>query len=143
MAYDAQVYQIADKYDVSTLKTHAKGKFGIAIATGWNMDDFPVAISVVYESTPSTDRGLRDLVMGTSRRNIDKLLGHDGLREIIRKSPDFAADLIPSLCGKLSAQRYECPSCDHQFRGDFSGKHYHCPSCSQQRSDWDSHQIEG
>ncbi|KAK2923362.1 hypothetical protein FoTM2_016885 [Fusarium oxysporum f. sp. vasinfectum] len=57
MAYDAQVYQIADKYDVSTLKTHAKGKFGIAIATGWNMDDFPVAISVVYESTPSIDRG--------------------------------------------------------------------------------------
>ncbi|KAK2922684.1 hypothetical protein FoTM2_017537 [Fusarium oxysporum f. sp. vasinfectum] len=138
MAYDAQVYQIADKYDVSTLKTHTKGKFGIAIATGWNMDDFPVAISVVYESTPSIDRGLSDLVMGTSRRNIDKLLGHDGLREIIRKSPDFAADLIPSLCGKLSAQCYECPSCDHQFRGDFWGS-----ITTVQAADWDSHQIEG
>ena len=74
MVYDAQVYQIADKYDIPALKAHSVHKFGVAITTGWSMDDFPLAVSVVYGSTPSGDRGLRDLVVGTSRTNIDKLL---------------------------------------------------------------------
>ncbi|KAH8656436.1 BTB/POZ domain-containing protein [Ilyonectria robusta] len=143
MVYDAQVYQIADKYDVLALKAHSKDKFGVAITTGWSMDDFPLAITIVYESTPSADRGLRDLVVETSQKNIDKLLGHDSFSELLRKTPDFAADLIPFLCGKFSTHRYECPSCEHQFRGEFSGMGYHCPNCSRQCPDWDSHQIEG
>ncbi|KAK7419839.1 hypothetical protein QQZ08_010673 [Neonectria magnoliae] len=83
MVYDAQVYQIADKYDVLALKENSKAKFGVAITTGWSMDDFPLAITVVYESTPSADRGLRDLVVETSRKNIDKLLGHDGFMGVL------------------------------------------------------------
>ncbi|KAK7419798.1 hypothetical protein QQX98_003171 [Neonectria punicea] len=46
MVYDAQVYQIADKYDVPALKEHSKAKFGVAITAGWSMDDFPLAITV-------------------------------------------------------------------------------------------------
>ncbi|KAI8668585.1 hypothetical protein NCS57_00670100 [Fusarium keratoplasticum] len=144
MVYDAQVYQIADKYDVPALKACSKDKFGVAITTGWSMDDFPLAIAVVYESTPSADRGLRDLAVETSQKNIDKLLGHDGFCDLLRKTPDFAADLIPFLCGKPSTntQRYECPSCDHKFRGEFSGMAYYCPSCSTKRSDWSPYRIE-
>ncbi|RYC79729.1 hypothetical protein BFJ63_vAg17385 [Fusarium oxysporum f. sp. narcissi] len=41
MVFDAQVYQIADKYGVRALKKHAKNKFGTAIEAGWTMDDFP------------------------------------------------------------------------------------------------------
>ncbi|RSL81301.1 hypothetical protein CEP52_017228, partial [Fusarium oligoseptatum] len=78
MVYDAQVYQIAHKYDIPALKAHCKSKFGTAIATGWSLDDFPLAITVAYESTLSEDRGLRDLAVETSRKHIDKLLGHDG-----------------------------------------------------------------
>lgn len=144
MAFDAQVYQIADKYDIPGLKAHSKDKFGAAITTGWSMDDFPLAVTVVYESTPSADRGLRDLVVETSQENIDKLLEHDDFCALIRKTPDFTADLIPFLCGKLSrtTHRYECPSCHHKFRGEFAGMAYYCPSCSSHRSDWSSYQIK-
>ncbi|KAF4974088.1 hypothetical protein FZEAL_8961 [Fusarium zealandicum] len=99
MVFNAQVYQIADKYDISALKPHSKDKFGAAITTGWSMDDFPTAIAVVYESTPSGDRGLRDLAVETSHKNIDDLVTDDGFCELLRKTPDFAADLIPFLCG--------------------------------------------
>ncbi|KAH7019639.1 BTB/POZ protein [Ilyonectria destructans] len=144
MAFDAQVYQIADKYDVPGLKAHSKDKFGAAITAGWSMDDFPLAVTVVYESTPSADRGLRDLVVETSQENIDKLLEHDGFCELIRKTPDFAADLIPFLCGKLSTTmpRYECPSCHCKFGGEFSRVAYYCPSCATKRSDWSSYRIK-
>jgi speckle-type POZ protein len=52
MIFDAQVYQIADKYDIPALKAHSKEKFASAVAAGWNMDDFPLSVSVVYDSTP-------------------------------------------------------------------------------------------
>ncbi|KAI8648938.1 BTB domain-containing protein [Fusarium sp. Ph1] len=143
MVYEAQVYQIADKYDIPALKEHSKSKFGAAITTGWSLDDFPLAITVAYASTPSEDRGLRDLAVEVSRKNIDKLLGHDGFCELLRKTPDFSADLIPFLSGKPSTNtpRYKCPSCHHEFRGEFSGMSYYCPNCSHKRSDWTSYRI--
>jgi speckle-type POZ protein len=143
MVYDAHVYQIADKYDIPALKTLSMGKFGAAITTGWSMDDFSLAIGEVYDSTPSKDRGLRDLAVETSCKNIDKLLQHDGFCKLLRRTPDFAADLIPVLCGRHSTNlhRYECPSCEHTFRAEYSGGNYHCPSCSRRRSDWDSYHI--
>lgn len=143
MVYDAQVYQIADKYDIPALKAHCKSKFGTAIATGWSLDDFPLAITVAYESTPSEDRGLRDLAVETSRKHIDKLLGRDGFCELLRKTPDFSADLIPFLSEKTSTNtpRFKCPSCQHQFRGEFSEKNYCCPNCTHRLSNWTAYQI--
>ncbi|CAH0025793.1 unnamed protein product, partial [Clonostachys rhizophaga] len=114
MVYDAQVYQIADKYDIPTLKEYSKDRFNTAITTGWNMDEFPLAINVVYESTPSEDRGLRDLVVETSLLHLDSLLEQDGFGNILRTSADFSADLIPFLAPKTSIK--ECNSCSQKIR---------------------------
>lgn len=143
MIYDAQVYQAADKYDIPSLKKHAKGKFKAAISAGWSLDDFSGAIFVAYDSTPSTDRGLRDLIVKTSRDHINELLENELFRELLRKTPDFAADLIPSLCRNLSIsiRRYDCPSCGNRFSADFSNGNYYCPSCSSRRSNWESYRA--
>lgn len=61
MVFEAQIYQIADKYDIDSLKEHAAKKFGAALDVGWPMDDFPLAITVAYTTSPLEDRGLRDL----------------------------------------------------------------------------------
>lgn len=149
MVYDAQVYQIADKYDIPALKSHSIEKFRDAITTGWSMDDFPLAISVVYSTTPSRDRGLRDLAVETSRKNIDKLLQRDGFCELLRETADFSADLIPFLCGKVSEtsmQRYTCPSCSYHFRAELSGNsYYYCLNCGGQysSSNWNSYRVNG
>ncbi|VUC31516.1 unnamed protein product [Clonostachys rosea] len=114
MVYDAQVYQIADKYDIPTLKEYSKDRFSTAITAGWNMDEFPLAINVVYESTPPEDRGLRDLVVETSLLHLDTLLVKDGFNGILRTNSDFSADLIPFLSPKTSIK--ECSSCHKRIR---------------------------
>ncbi|KAH6953968.1 BTB/POZ protein [Ilyonectria sp. MPI-CAGE-AT-0026] len=141
MVFDAQVYQIADKYNIQALKTLSKEKFGASIATGWSMDDFPLAIAVVYDSTLPEDRGLRDLAVETSHENIEKLLGHDEFCKVLRKIPDFAADLIPFLSGKhtSNSKSYRCPSCSYTIHGDLRhGKNYYCTSCGSRNTNWDS-----
>jgi speckle-type POZ protein len=145
MIYDAQVYQIAEKYDIPALKAYSKEKFATAIDAGWSMDDFPLAISVVYDSTPAEDRGLRDLAVATAQKNINTLLGKDGFGELLRKTADFSADLIPFLCGRLcdNVKVYKCPAfgCGHKFQGEYTKGAYYCPKCSSCLSDWSSHQV--
>lgn len=114
MVYDAQVYQIADKYDIPILKEYSKDRFCTAITTGWNMDEYPLAINVVYESTPAEDRGLRDLVVETSLLHLDTLLNRDGFGNVLRTNADFSADLIPFLSPKTSIK--ECSSCHKRIR---------------------------
>lgn len=135
MVFDAQMWQIADKYDIPALMAESKKKFEIAVTTGWSMDDFPMAVTIVYESAFS---GLRDIVVVTASKNIDELLGKDGFLDLIRTTPHFTADLIPFLCGTSSGSvlMYKCPSCQKKFRGEFSRGTYYCPLCSHQRSDW-------
>ncbi|SCV36009.1 uncharacterized protein FFB14_05854 [Fusarium fujikuroi] len=69
MVFDAQMWQIADKYDIPALMAESKKKFEIAVTTGWSMDDFPMAITIVYESAFP---GLRDIVVFTASKNIDE-----------------------------------------------------------------------
>lgn len=107
------------------------------------MDDFPLAISVVYESTPPGDRGLRDLAVETSGRHIEKLLSHENFCSLLRKTPEFAADLVPFVCTvQAEVHEYRCPNCEKTFRAELSatGKSY-CPCCSQGRSDWYSYRL--
>lgn len=92
------------------------------------------------------DRGLRDLAIETLWKNVDKLLGHDGFVKLLRQTPEFAADLVPLLCDKVSnkVQRYKCPSCHNRFRADISGEgSYYCMHCSSMHSDWDSYMVYG
>jgi rubrerythrin len=140
MVLDAQVYQIADKYGIEALKAHSREKFRSAITTGWSMDDFPLAISVVYESTPAEDRGLRDLAVEVSYKNVDHLLSRDDFSNLLRQTADFTADLIPFLISNPS-QKYRCPNCDDTIKSDFSKGRYYCPSCGSNRSDWKQYRI--
>lgn len=59
---DAQVYTIADKYNIHSLKDLALKKFGEMVAKGWENDGFSLAIKEIYTSTPDSDRGLRHIV---------------------------------------------------------------------------------
>ncbi|KAL9566570.1 hypothetical protein ACKAV7_009485 [Fusarium commune] len=59
IVFDAHMYQIADKYDIAALKTESKNN----------------SANLVYVSTPSEDRGLRDIVVETASENIDQLVG--------------------------------------------------------------------
>ncbi|RSL61090.1 hypothetical protein CEP53_005221 [Fusarium sp. AF-6] len=142
MVFEAQVYQIADKYDIKSLKEHARKKFSAAINTGWRTDDFPLAITVAYTTSPLEDRGLRDLIVETSSQNIDDLLGKGYFCEVLRNTNDFAADLVPFLRGRGAhvTKQYRCPSCQEIFSCSLSDSEWYCPACGDRHYDWGNYQ---
>ncbi|KAK3356342.1 BTB/POZ protein [Lasiosphaeria hispida] len=144
MVFNAQVYSLADKYVIPTLKNLAKEKFQAAIKTGWGMDDFPTAVAEVYNSTPEGDRGLRDLVLEISGTNIKTLVQNGGFRNILRETPAFATDIIVSGAVKSGQKTYRCPNCAENIQVEWShGGYYYCIHCGNRRSDWANYCVSG
>ncbi|KAI8664495.1 BTB domain-containing protein [Fusarium keratoplasticum] len=143
MVFEAQIYQIADKYDIDSLKEHATKRFGAALDIGWPMDDFPLAITVAYTTSPLEDRGLRDLIIETSSQHIDDLLGKGYFCEVLRTTNDFAADLVPFLRARQApdVKKYRCPSCRKTFYCSPSSGEWHCPLFQGGRDNWKQFQL--
>lgn len=59
----ANMYALADKYQVIGLRQVAKHKFESCLFHHINSGDFISAVQVVYTSTSESDRGLRDVVI--------------------------------------------------------------------------------
>jgi len=55
-------YAIAEKYNVAGLKDISRSKFVSRKWSNWS-HELPTVVKTVYESTPSSDRGLRDAVI--------------------------------------------------------------------------------
>ena len=149
MVFNAQVYCLADQYMMAALKHLAKDKFEAAIKTGWAMDDFLLAVDVVYSSSPEGDRGLRDLVVKVSGENLEKLLKNVGFQNLLSEKPKFAADIIMSgaskkvqSAAKNGAHTYRCPSCGNSIKIEWQeGSYFYCVHCAIRRMDWASHRI--
>ena len=147
MVFNAQVYCLADQYMMAALKHLAKDKFEAAIKTGWAMDDFLLAVDVVYSSSPEGDRGLRDLVVGVSGDNLEKLLKNVGFQNLLSEKPKFAADIIISGVSKKASSKdgvhtYRCPSCGKNIKIEWQeGSYFYCVHCSARRMDWASYRI--
>lgn len=97
MLFHVSMYSIADKYDVPELRLRAEKKFKNTVETCWSMDDFPFAISRVYHSTPSTVRGLRDIVVDAAHEHIESLLCKQDFRDVLEGTTGFASDLVHLL----------------------------------------------
>lgn len=95
---NAQMYAIADKYDIPSLKEVAVGKFDAAILemkdnqnmerhTGASLfDEMTEAIPCIYSSTPEKDRRLRDRAVDVMHGKFRK---HLGLKRVIAEVPEF------------------------------------------------------
>lgn len=59
----ANVYAVAQKYDIDGLKIVAARKFKIALDANWTMENIIHAIQKVYKSTDEYDWGLKDVVV--------------------------------------------------------------------------------
>jgi len=71
LSTNALMYALADKYGVEDLKDLAQEKFARAAAQDWNTAEFAHAVQIVYESTPESDSGLRDVVIETINQHRD------------------------------------------------------------------------
>ena len=98
---NAQMYNIADKYDIPSLKEKAAEKFEAAITEmlandGMNLhsgaslvDEVIEAIPTIYASTPEEDRRLRGRAVKVVLCNRREFQDHPSLKDLMAVVPEF------------------------------------------------------
>ncbi len=90
------VYALADKYDIPTLKSLAKSKFGAVAWQIWPHEDFSTVIQEVFESTPSSDTGLRGIVTEVCIKHLDEILNNKAYTPTLQTTPALTYSLLRS-----------------------------------------------
>ncbi|KAM0805976.1 hypothetical protein BDR22DRAFT_884382 [Usnea florida] len=80
---DTLVYSIADKYDTKGLKVLAKAKFKDLAHMAWSCQDYPALVAKIFDTTPDTDMGLRDVVGLVCADHIDEILVSETWGELL------------------------------------------------------------
>ncbi len=103
---NAQMYSIADKYDIPSLKEKAAGKFDAAILemnaqqrmdpqTGSRLVDETIgAIPYIYSSTPDRDRRLRDRAIEVANHRWREFKSRPDLQDLIAAVPEFFEECL-------------------------------------------------
>ena len=116
---DAEMYALADKYEMSGLKTAAQNKFGnnMDLWLSWtasrSVGSFPSLISLVYSSTPISDRLLRDRVVAYAQEAWKLIPREEVLKTMLAANLDFALDMVNSKPLVIEKQVYQevCRTC--------------------------------
>jgi hypothetical protein len=89
----AQMYEMADKYDVIGLKTLSKEKFRLACIKFWDHPGFTRAAYHAYTTTPDNDTGLRSIIRETLSDHM-VLLRKPMVKNLMTKFNGLSFDLL-------------------------------------------------
>ena len=133
----AQMYAIGDEYDIHDLKEEALWKFEKAMEANKGLsDELTYVIKViptVYETTPDSDRGLRDLVVAFGVSNLERMQGLPEFKSTAILVPIYMTEVLPGFFNELEEKknkrchRWICPEC-LGLQWDFSS--VACRSCA-------------
>lgn len=73
LSFHILMYSLADRMFINGLKALSKENVAKELARQLDARTFPHAIHEIYSSTPASDRGLRDLVVGITMDNLVSL----------------------------------------------------------------------
>ena len=99
----ANVFSLATKCGLPVLRQLANKHFRNASKHHWDDHLFTNCIPIVYGSKPSTDRGLRDLIIReiTKRFTLESIMDDETDRtfylELFSKYPQFSSDLLSAM----------------------------------------------
>ena len=118
--FDAQVYSLADKYDIQFLKELSKGLVQAKLDGPLDIPQFLKAVRTIYTTTLSSDRGLRDILVPVLDNHRKALNNDDGFLDLLRSGlgdGDFAVDVVAVLVKFLEPRPelvYLCADCSYQ-----------------------------
>ncbi|TKA50203.1 hypothetical protein B0A49_12321 [Cryomyces minteri] len=94
----AKLYILANRYNIVELRTLMETEYAFGTATPQAPCTFHDVVAEVYSSTPTADRGLRDIVLTATMDNIE-VVSRDrgGFRKTLENNPDFAADVTEAV----------------------------------------------
>lgn len=137
LAFNAGVYATGDRYDVPMLKDLAEIKFSAAL-TKFTMSMTTAlvqSINVIYNTTLSSDRGLRECVFPILAKHKFALRRNGEFMGLFKSGladGGFAEDVMDAWMGTDSDQtctgrRWYCRTCPRQGVGNES----RCPGCGK------------
>lgn len=95
MINNVRVYAIADKYNVLGLKELAKMKFKTLLAFSAGLVlNCPSVICEIYDTTPSEDGGLREMVTSVCTPHVQEIIHRNDWSVAARIRVDFTFDLL-------------------------------------------------
>ena len=116
MDTNVEMYALGDKYGIKGLKNLSAEKFQNSLnASRRKLGEGGTvlcAISLVYATTPDTDRILRDIVLSIPRRNWEFLSDIPEFQDFVAQNPAFAVDLIKKMSQLAGlSERLVCKTC--------------------------------
>lgn len=103
---NTMMYALADRFYIDDLKVLARTKFREAAKEDWNSKSFVHAAELVFESTPGSDKGLRDVVTGTLNQHRD-LADYEEWQKLLDSGNGMAWALVQVLLERIRTAREE------------------------------------
>ncbi|RAL06346.1 BTB/POZ domain-containing protein [Aspergillus ibericus CBS 121593] len=106
LSFHILMYSLADRLLIKGLKALAQKKVEYEMAQRLDAASFPQAVLEIYNSTPKSDRGLRDLAVDITLRNLSLLRRKDEAADAIFQDtlldsvPQFSRDLLIAMMKK-------------------------------------------
>ncbi|TVY28203.1 hypothetical protein LHYA1_G003352 [Lachnellula hyalina] len=116
------VYAIAEKYGIAELKELAKSKFQGQAGSLLSAREFPEIIRELYRSTPSSDRGLRDIVSQVCAQHGRTIVDSPDLSDIILEVGEFGLDLLREVLKYENGRVEEAVARNSALEGELEEK---------------------
>ncbi|KAH6874682.1 BTB/POZ protein [Thelonectria olida] len=107
------MFALADKYDIEELSALSGKKYCEYLTKNPDVSNFLLSIPEIYESTPTSSRGLRDHALSFSREKLPEFLTGRASKELFDEvaadSPEFIRELLYSFIEEpLQTQCWNC-----------------------------------
>lgn len=135
---NSRVYIIAELYDVPQLKELAKNKYQELVLAEWTSLSFVASLKLMYESTPESDRMLKDVAIKAAAGHIRELVDRGEFAALCKENGEIAFDILKAPYSEVSAEDtsfYSSLNCGYcgvtgsVTNGENHGAIFHCGSC--------------
>ena len=94
----ASMYALGDEYGILDLKEEALWKFKRTMEAKKGHEDelesVIEAMPIVYTTTPSSDRGLRDAVVAFGAKNLERIKDLSGFESVVAQVPSYIVEVL-------------------------------------------------
>lgn len=135
--FNARMYALADKYGIVNLKDFAKYSLSLLLPYPGDLRTFKApmfvkALRVIYTTTLSSDRGLRDLVLPAIKCCRVDLRENVDFMEMLSSGLDdggFVTDVFDALLELAQPKTYQCTGCHVDTYPERFEKELYCWQC--------------
>ncbi|GAB7341664.1 hypothetical protein MBLNU457_g0012t1 [Dothideomycetes sp. NU457] len=117
-AFRARLFEMADKYDIPTLKDEVEAWFDTNNLESTTKEDRYQALTIMYRMPDMVARELRCIALEQVRCQLNKMNTEEEFQDLITEQPQLAADVLRLLRGDVSAcsyTEYQCVGCAKRF----------------------------